>query len=620
MNEVDVRDKARSLPLKPGVYLMLDKSGDVIYVGKAKALRNRVSSYFAPNAAHTAKTRRMVAQVADFDTIIAASEFEALVLECSLIKRHQPKYNILLKDSKGYPFIRLSTRDEYPRFTVSHQIEDGYRYFGPYGGRGLSFQVIKALSAAMRLPACGREFPKDIGKGRPCLQYHINRCAGVCAGKVTKEEYAELVRQAVMLLEGRQQGLVSELTSEMEAAAGELLFEKAAHVRDRLLAISALGRRQIVIGGGMADTDVIACHEGETRTGIAVLHFMEGNLIGRDMELLSEQAPAGEALAAFLPQYYLARRRCPKMICLSHEIEDRELVEQLLFEKLGGKTKIIIPKKGDKVHLVEMADANAREEIERLTSREEKLRKVLSDLQKLLGLSKPPQRIEAVDISNTGKADNVGVMTCFVDGKPLKKAYRQFIIKQSEGQDDYHSMQEVLSRRFKRLDEKKEGFAEPPDLLLVDGGAAHAAMAARLVADFGRDIPVYGMVKDDRHRTRGLMSPDGLEVSMEATPALFAFVGQIQEETHRSALAFHKKRRSMFLTELEKIPGVGEARRNKLIASFKSLKAIEEASLEELCGILPKDAAGAVYMHFRGYAGDNPGAAEGARKQGEIEK
>ena len=519
-------------------------------------------------------------------------------LECSLIKRHQPKYNIQLKDSKGYyPFIRLSD-EPYPSFSVAYNTDDpAARHFGPYGRRNICYSVINAVNNAIGLPTCGKSFPKEIGKERPCLHNHTKSCVGVCTGNVSPEEYQKLIRQAVLMLEGKHKNLCDELTAQMEEAAAELLFEKAAYLRDRLRAISALGKRQLVVGGAMADLDALACFTGETRSGIAVLHYMDGDLIGRDVEIFNEPADEKEALGTFLPQYYLARKRCPDIICVSHELEDSGLLESLFEDSIGKKTKITAPKRGDKLKLVELAVSNAREEVERVTTREEKQKRLLTELQRLLALPAPPMRIEAVDISNTGNSDCVGLVTCFVNARPLKKAYRQYLIKRQNGQDDYHAMQEVLERRLKRLDEESPGFEDPPDLLLVDGGAAHASMAQKLLA--GRGIPVFGMVKDDRHRTRGLMTPGGDEVSIQATPALFAFVGQIQEETHRSALAFHKKRRSTFITELEHIPGIGEARRNLLIASYKSLQAISQASPEELEKILPADAARNVYEYFR---------------------
>ena len=597
---MDLKEKARSLPQKPGVYLMLDKNGGVLYVGKAKALKNRVSTYFQDSAAHTAKTRRMVARVADFDTIVAQSEFEALVLECSLIRRHQPRYNILLKNGKGYPYIRLDAAAPYPDFAVTHQISDGdgAQYFGPYGGRSLSFAVIAALKQTLSLPVCGKTFPRDIGKGRPCLESHLRRCAAVCAGGVSQQEYARTIALAVQLLEGKEQKLIAGMEAEMLQASDDLQFEKAAVLRDKIAAISALRRRQIVVGGGMADTDAVACFIGEAKSGVAVLHYIEGSLISRDIEILEGEAEEGEILAAFLAQYYPLRRRAPKTILLSHEVEGLDDLKTLIAERTGTGPSISVPKRGDKKAPVALALENAREEVERVTTREERTRKLLTELQRLMGLSVPPKRIEAVDISHTGDSERVGAMTCFVDGRPLKRAYRHFIIHDESIRDDYHSMEDVLTRRFRRAAAGSKGFEELPDLLLVDGGATHAGMAARVLEAEGMAIPVFGMVKDDRHRTRALVRTDGSEVGLSAFPAGFAFIGQIQEETHKTAIGFHHKRRSRFGMELDNISGIGAVRRQALAEHFKSLKAIRGSSMEELRAVLPKDAAEAVYRYF----------------------
>ncbi|MDR1736376.1 MAG: excinuclease ABC subunit UvrC [Oscillospiraceae bacterium] len=606
---VDLREKARSLPLKPGVYLMLDKNGGVLYVGKAKALKSRVSSYFQENAGHTAKTRRMVSRVADFDTIIAQSEFEALVLECSLIRRHQPKYNILLKSGKGYPYIRLDMASPYPNFTVTYQISDsdGAEYFGPYGGRSLSLSVIQALKQTLKLPVCEKIFPRDIGKGRPCLESHLNRCVAVCTGNVPQQEYRKIIAQAVLLLEGKAQKLISAMQEEMQTASDELLFEKAAALRDKIAAISALSRRQIVVGGGMADTDVLGCYAGEAKSGVAVIHYIQGNLISRDIEIFDDAGDGEDVLAAFMAQYYPARRRAPKTILVSHPVEGDADIAALIHEKTGTRPAIICPKRGEKKALVSLALANIREEVERVTTREERIRKLLTELQRLLGLDAPPRRIEAVDISNTGDSERVGAMTCFVDGKPLKRAYRHFIIHDESIHDDYHSMQDVLTRRLKRALSQSAGFEELPDILLVDGGATHAAMAARVMDEQGIHIPVFGMVKDDRHRTRALVRTDGSEVGLTAFPAGFAFIGQIQEETHRTAIDFHHKRRSRFSSSLDNIPGVGEARRQALVGHFKSVKAISRATVEELRQAVPAGVAEMVYRHFHQLTTDNSG-------------
>jgi excinuclease ABC subunit C len=593
-----LKAKALSLPAGPGVYIISDKKGKIIYIGKAKRLRVRVASYFQDSAGHSAKTRRMLARADDFDTILAASEFEALVLECSLIRRHRPKYNIQLKDGRGYPFIKLPS-GSFPPLSVVHDnnlAKDGSRYFGPYGGWRASHMVVDALNAALRLPTCNRQFPRDIGKGRPCLQHHMGRCLGVCTGDISEAEYGEQTRRAVIMMEGRAAGLVREMENEMAERAENLQFEAAAQIRDEIRSVTSLTNRQIVVGGGMADTDVIAAVIGEARSGVAVLHYLDGNLVGRDVEL-SEDTDEGELLSSFARQYYMARGRIPRNVLLSAPIEDEELLKDAFLAK-GIKTDFTVPKIGPKAELVRFAARNAAEEIERVTTREEKTRALLELLKKILSLPEPPGRIEAVDISNTGQSGRVGVMVCYKDGKPLKRAYKHFIIKDSDICDDYHSMEEVLRRRFARLVKGDGGFEERPDLLLVDGGATHAKMAERVLKEFELDIPVFGMVKDGKHRTRAVVAPSGAEAALTGNPGVFAFIGQIQEETHRSALAFHQKQRSKFDSELDGIAGLGDARKKKLLGHFGSVRKIAVAAPEELEGLLPKNAAIAVYNHF----------------------
>jgi excinuclease ABC subunit C len=593
-----LKDKALSLPAEPGVYIFFDKKEKIIYIGKAKRLKNRVLSYFHENTSHSAKTRRMTARAVRFDSIVTKSEFEALVLECSMIRHHRPQYNIRLKDGKGYPFIKLPP-GHFPAFSVvfdRNMPKDGSRYFGPYGGWRASVMVVEALNTVFKLPVCSKQFPRDIGKGRPCLQFHIGRCIAVCQGDTGEEDYSGRIRRAVMLMEGKAAGLIAEMEIEMAECAEKLQFEAAAQIRDDIRGIKALGNRQIVVGGGMADTDVIAAVIGETRSGVAVMHYLDGNLVGRDVEL-SEDTDEGELLSSFVSQYYMARGRIPKNVLLSAPIEDEELLKSVFAEK-GEKVDFFVPKKGAKAELVRMAAKNAAEEIERVTTREEKTRFLLSELKRILSLPVIPERIESADISNLGEDARVGVIVCYVNGRPLKKAYRHFIVKDKDIRGDYHSMEEVLQRRFSRLVKSDEGFSEAPDLLLVDGGAAHAAMAERVLSGFGLDIPVFGMVKDEKHRTRAVVNPHGDEAALTGSPGVFAFIGQIQEETHRSALAFHQKQRSKFDSELDGISGLGEARRVKLLRHFKSVKAIAAAQPHELEALLPKNAAVAVYNHF----------------------
>ena len=598
----ELKDKAHSLPLKPGVYLMMDQSGTVIYVGKAKALKNRVSQYFQDQASHNAKTRAMVAQIHHFDTIVAGSEFEALVLEASLIKRHKPRYNILLKDDKGYPYIRLSVKDPYPKFSIAGRMaDDGARYFGPFGGRGDTQTIIDAIRGAFQLPACGKTFPRDQGKERPCLNHHMGLCSGYCQKSVPRAQHQQAMDQAVRLLEGKLSEVEKDLTAQMTQAAENLEFEKAAALRDRLKAISLLGKRQKVVAGYLADTDVLGLFTGEVRSAVAVLHFREGDLTGRDLEVFpTEGEEAQEILSAFLTQFYGSRGLLPRQILLPENLEDSEHIGRLLSHQAGRKVELVTPQRGAKMDLIRMARENAQEEVRRLTTRAEHTAKILTLLAEKLELPQPPKRIEAYDISNTGASDIVAAMTVFEDGKPKKSAYRCFVMKGLDGPDDYASMEQTLRRRFQRDKDGDERFGRRPDLLLIDGGDTHAAVAERVLGEFGLTIPVCGMVKDDRHRTRALITADGREIGIQAVPALFAFIGQIQEETHRTAVGFHHKRHTKTSTgsALEKIPGVGPARRKQLLKAFGSVKAIRQASLARLEEVLPKNAAQAVYHYF----------------------
>ncbi|GHU88677.1 UvrABC system protein C [Clostridia bacterium] len=603
MTKEQLRAKANSLPLKPGVYIMMDKSGGVIYVGKAKALHNRVTQYFQGGGGHSAKTAAMVAQVHEFDTIVADSEFEALILECSLIKRHQPKYNILLKDGKGYPFIRVSN-EEYPRFSLSARRGEDARYFGPYGGRSVAFGVIRALSEALGLPSCERRFPRDIGKERPCLQYHLKRCAAPCNGGVSPQAFGELIEQAVLLMEGKQAKLVSELEVRMLAAADELLFEKAAALRDRRDAVSQLSRRQKVISAGMADMDVVGYHAGDAKSCVAVLHFLGGELYSRDVHMFPLDYEEPQVLSEFLKQYYGTRRQLPRRVLISCDIEDGEAVERFLREQADHAVTLHAPKRGEDAARVKLASGNAREELERQTTKEERVRKLMTELTRMLGLEKTVRRIEAYDISNTGDSNRVGAMTVHVDGEPLKRGYRLFAIKDESIRDDFHAMQEVLTRRFKRLKEGDEKFTDMPDALFIDGGAVHAAMVVRALETLGLPevsaIPVYGMVKDDRHRTRALVTPDGAEIGIGKIPKLFAFVGRIQEETHRFAITYHRKKsgKTNLKSELDGIAGLGAKRAAKLREHFKTIKAVKAADVEALTQVLPQKVAEAVYNKF----------------------
>ena len=596
----ELKNKAHELPLTPGVYIMKAKDDTVIYVGKAKQLRNRVSQYFTDTVSHSPKTRLMISKIDHFDVIVAASEFEALVLECSLIKRYQPKYNILLKDDKGYPFVRLDMREEYPRITMAGKTDrDGAGYYGPFGSRGITQDIMDAISKALKLPVCSKKFPKDIGKGRPCLQYHMNLCAGWCAAKLPKEDYMHRTERAKQLLSGNFRTVAEEIRAEMLAAADSLNFELAAGLRDSLNAIEALGKKQLVTAGAIADTDVIGYGQTETKACFAVLHFSGGNLLDKEYEIFGVPEDPHSAVSTLMKQYYLTKGFAPKIIFLPFETEDCTLFEQLLEQRYERKTRIKIPQRGDNVRLVELAVKNAQEEAERVTGKEERLNATLNLFGKMIGIE-TPHRIESYDISNLSGTDIVAGMVVFKNGKPYKSDYKRFCIQGLEAPDDYASMAQVITRRFQHFKQEDSGFSERPDLLLIDGGITHALTAQTALRALGLDIPILGMVKDDRHRTRALVTPEGKEIRIDNNQAIFSLIGTIQEETHRFAISFHRNLRSKRLrySELDSITGIGPKRKQELLKQFKSITSIKAASLMELERILPRDAAHAVYEHF----------------------
>ena len=596
----ELKEKALSLPYAPGVYIMRDKTDKVIYVGKAKKLKNRVSQYFQDTASHTAKTRIMVSHIHHFDVIVAASEFEALVLECSLIKRYSPKYDILLKDDKGYPYLRLNMKDSYPRIElVSKLSDDGADYYGPYGGRSVTHDVIEAIRLTLKLPGCSKQFPRDIGKDRPCLNYHMNQCEGWCQEGKSCVEYRERMEQARQLLRGNYKNVADEIRQNMLSAAENLEFELAASLRDRLQSVEALGQKQLVTAGTLADTDVVGYGETEAKACFAVLHFSGGNLLDKEYEIFPRPDDKLEAVSSLLKQFYLCRGLAPKRVLLPFEIEDSDLFSELLEQQFGRKPKLHVPQRGDNVRLVELANKNAYEEAERVTGKEERHNATVQLLGKMLAIP-TPKRMESFDISNISGTDIVASMVVFQDGKPKKGDYKRFKLEGLRNQDDYASMHQILKRRFTHYKAGDKGFAESPDLLLIDGGVNHARVAVDALRELDLSFPVFGMVKDDRHRTRALVTPEGQEIRIDNNQAVFSLIGNIQEETHRFAITYHRQLRSKRLkySELDGIPGIGLKRKQELLRQFKSLTAIGNATLPELERVLPKDAAAAVYHHF----------------------
>ena len=595
-----LKEKAASLPLAPGVYIMKDKSETVIYVGKAQKLKNRVSQYFVDTVSHSPKTRMMVSKIHHFDVIVAASEFEALILECSLIKRHMPKYNILLKDDKGYPYLRLDLKERYPKITMVNKVEnDGAGYYGPFGSRGVTGALLKAIVHTLKLPDCSKQFPRDIGKERPCLNYHMNLCSGWCQKGKTEEEYRQMMEQARQLLLGNYKQVTDLIKTQMLDAADNLNFELAAQLRDRVKAVENLGQKQLVTAATLADTDVIGFFQTDSKACFTVLHFSGGNLLDKDYEILPTVEDVSGAVSSLMKQYYLSRGYAPRFVLLPCEIEDAEVFEQLLEKEYGRKPHLKVPQRGDNVRLVELAGKNAKEEVLRVTDKSERNRGTLNLLGKMLAME-PPARIESYDISNISGTDIVGSMVVFQDGKPKKSAYKRFKIQDMPTQDDYASMRQMLARRFEHYKNGDDGFEEAPDILLIDGGIAHATVASQVLQKLGLVFPVFGMVKDGRHRTRALVTADGREINIDSQQSVFSLIGAIQEETHRFANTYHRNLRSKRLrySELDEIPGIGPKRKEELLKTFKSLAGIKKASMYELERILPKDAAGAVYRHF----------------------
>lgn len=591
-------EKANKLPMLPGVYIMLDESGQVIYVGKAKKLKNRVTSYF--RGSHLPKVEAMVQKVADFNVIVVNSEFESLILENSLIKQHQPHYNILLKDDKGYPFIRLDKKAPYPRFTiVSSAKKDGAVYFGPFGGRSVTRDIIDAASKAVGLATCSKRFPRDIGRDRPCLNYHMGNCRGWCRGELSAEEYRLAVEQVCLILGGKTAELIDELTAKMQEASEHLRFEAAAELRDRIRAIQSVSNKQKVIATAFSDTDAVGFVRG-AKSCFVVLHFNDGSLTGKDFELVPEPLESdGEAVSAYMRQYYASRGVMPKNILLREMPEDADALSQMLAQMACRRVSIEAPQRGDRLRLVERAEMNASEEILRATTAQQRRTNTLLWLQKSLELPEYPERIEAFDVSNLGDTGIVAAMTVHKDGKPYKKDYRKFKIRELDIRDDYASMSQAVYRRFAHLKNGDGGFTEMPQLLLIDGGITHAAAAERSLGELGISVPVFGMVKDDRHRTRALVTSAGHEICINGNPAVFALIGNIQEETHRFAIEYQRSLRNVsFGSELNSIPGVGSVRKNELLRHFKTLKAIRAASMDELTVVVPKNTAKAVFDHY----------------------
>ncbi|MGN0577153.1 MAG: excinuclease ABC subunit UvrC [Ruminiclostridium sp.] len=578
-----LRDKANRLPMRPGVYIMKDKGGKIIYIGKAKLLKNRVTSYFRAVENHNPKTYKLVSLINDFEFIVTDSELDALVLEASLIKLHTPKYNILLKDDKGFSYIRI-TGGEYPKILHSFRNDDkNSTYIGPYTSGYTVKQTIEECNRIFMLPVCHKEFPRDFQKERPCLNYHIKRCMGVCRGCISAEEYREIVNQAVDFIKNGSRDSVEQLTAEMNAAAENLEFEKAAKLRDRIAAIERSAKTQSIQAGKNISCDIFAVSRNNGLISAAAVNYRSGKLIDKENYFLGDEDDEAALRTEFLTRYYENGREIPKLILLDEECEDRELLEEYFRKISGHKVEITVPKRGENLVLTTLAKSNADEYLSIRVGRTGREIAALQDLAKLLGLPKPPEIIESYDISNMGEQTRVAGMITYKNGRPYKAGYRRFNIKDVVGVDDYGCMQEIIRRRFNRYLEGSEGFDYLPDLILLDGGKGHVNAVKQVLDELNIKVSLFGLVKDEKHRTKAIADSGG-EIQVNANKALFKLLTEIQDEVHRFSIDYQRKKhkQSQYELELTKVKGIGEAKALALLKKYRTKQNIKAASIEEL--------------------------------------
>ena len=606
----DIKEELKKLPSSPGVYLMKNELDQIIYVGKAVSLKNRVKQYFQQSRNHSIKTIRLVEQIKSFEYIVTSSELEALVLECNLIKRYNPKYNIRLKDDKHYPYIRVDIHSAFPRVTVVRNMKkDGAKYFGPYTDSNAMWELVELIKKTWTLRTCTRVLPRDINKERACLNYHIGQCSGPCIAQINEEDYKVIIDEVIAFLSGKYHDIIKRLEKNMEEASMNLEFEKAALIRDQLSAIKKIEQKQTATNSSMEDQDVIAFARSEKDTLMQIYFVRQGKLIGREHFLLNDtQGEDIETLFSdFIVQFYSEATFIPKQILVEKMPEDQQVVEEYLSMHKGSKVTITMPQKGTKHNLLELASKNAYITLSQfgdvIRRQEAKTKGALSEIQEALGFSKELHRIEAYDISNTQGIESVGGMVVFENGKPKRSDYRKFKIKSIQGPNDYGSMEEVLDRRIARLVQKGEqdSFTKMPDLILMDGGKGQVGIAEKVLNQYGLDIPVCGMVKDDRHRTRGLLYRNE-EVILKPSSEGFKLITRIQDEVHRFAIEYHKKLRSKAQVQsvLDDIKGVGKERKKYLMNHFKSVERLRQASLEEIEAVpgITKDVAQNIYTFF----------------------
>ena len=616
----NIEDELKKLPSQPGVYLMHDAKDEIIYVGKAVSLKNRMRQYFQSSRNKSAKIEQMVSRIARFEYIVTDSEMEALVLECNLIKEHQPRYNTMLKDDKAYPYIKVTVGEDFPRVMLARTMKkDKNRYFGPYTSAGAVKDTIDLIHKLYKIRTCSRNLPRDTGKERPCLNYHIKQCDAPCQGYISKEEYGENIRQVLEFLNGRYDGVLKNLEEKMKAASDAMDFEKAIEYRDLLSSVKKVAQKQKITSSNMEDRDIIAMARDDMDAVVQVFFVREGKLIGRDHFRMSVATAEtrGQILSSFVKQFYAGTPFLPKELWVQYELEDMELIGQWLSARKGQKVRITVPKKGDKERLVELAEKNAAlvliQDNERNKREEMRTIGAMNQVAQWLGLENV-RRMEAFDISNISGYESVGSMVVFENGRPKRSDYRKFRIKTVTGPNDYASMKEVLTRRFTHgMEEQKQlknqgvekefgSFTRFPDLLMMDGGKGQVNIALEVMEQLGLSIPVCGMVKDDSHRTRGLYYQN-VEIPIDRHSEGFRLITRIQDEAHRFAIEYHRSLRSKSQVRsiLDEIPGIGDTRRKSLMRSFQSLDAVREASVEELCQVpgMNRAAAESVYQFFR---------------------
>lgn len=611
----DIKENLKKLPDSPGVYIHKDRLGEVIYVGKAVSLRNRVRQYFQSQKNMDSKVSAMVSHIAEFEYITTATEMEALILECNLIKRYSPKYNILLRDDKTYPYIKITMKEDYPRILKTRRVEnDGARYFGPYSDAGAVNRIVDLMGEIYRLKKCSAQrFPKGF---RPCLNYHIEQCRGICTGYVSKDEYRETVNKVAEFLGGSTKPLVNEMKAKLEAAAEQLDFETAAKYRDNIMALEAINEKQRVVLRSDKDMDIILTLKGREDSFIVVFYVRDGKLSGREnFEMHTEgEESSGEMISSFIKQYYGELTSGPKEILTEEALSDANILSDYLSQLWGRKTSVFMPLKGEKKAILDLARKDVVEmaktiddRAEARAEREDSLKKQIDAVYSCLKNGPHGYRVEAYDISDINGVDSVGAMVVFDGSRRLKKDYRRFKVKTVEGPDDYGSMQEVLYRRFKRAQADDAAFNTYPDMLFIDGGKGHVAAANKVLRAMQIDIPAFGMAKDDSHRTKELVyEKDGefSTIQIKDSPLLFKYVGNIQEEVHRFAIDYHRtlRTKNMLTSVIDEIEGIGPVKRNSLLAYFGSVDRIKAAAAEELVkvdGITEKNAQN-ILKYFRG--------------------